>query len=48
MTEGVTPPRSIRVPDGLWSAFKAATARKGETATGALVKFMESYVRRNK
>jgi hypothetical protein len=42
-----TPPRSVRVPDALWEAFKEAAEHRGETATDALLRAMQSYVNRN-
>jgi hypothetical protein len=38
---------SVRVPDALQDAFKEAAAHRGETATAALIRAMQSYVNRN-
>lgn len=39
-----TPPRSIRVPDPLWSKVQAEADRRGETVTAATIRFYERYV----
>lgn len=41
-----TPPRSIRIPDDLWSATKAKAAERGETVTDVVVRALERYVKR--
>jgi macrodomain Ter protein organizer (MatP/YcbG family) len=38
-----TPPRSIRVPDDVWSAAKDEAERRGETLTDAVVRFLTRY-----
>ena len=40
-----TPPRSVRVPDDVWEAAKAEAARRGETVTDAVVRFLRRYGR---
>ena len=40
-----TPLRSIRVPDDVWSAAKAAASRKGESVSEAVVRFLRRYGR---
>lgn len=40
-----TPPRSLRVPDDLWAAAQAEAARRGETVTDAVVRFLRRYSR---
>jgi hypothetical protein len=41
-----TPPRSVRVPDALWTAATAKAAEQGETVTAVLVRALERYVRK--
>jgi predicted HicB family RNase H-like nuclease len=41
-----TPPRSVRVPDALWTAATAKAAEQGVTVTDVLVRALERYVRR--
>jgi hypothetical protein len=36
--------RNFRCDDDLWSAAKAATARRGETITDVLVRALRDYV----
>lgn len=43
MKETHTPPRSIRVPDDVWRAAQAQAARRGETVTDAVVRFLRRY-----
>ena len=43
--QGNTPPRSVRVPDDVWQAAKAAAERKGETVSEAVVRFLRRYGR---
>lgn len=38
-----TKPRSVRVPDEIWDAAKAEAARRGETVTDALLRFLRRY-----
>ncbi len=38
-----TPPRSIRVPEGVWQAAKDEAARRGETVTDAVVRHLRRY-----
>lgn len=38
-----TPPRSIRVPEDVWTAAKDAAAQRGETVTDAVVRFLTRY-----
>jgi len=40
-----TPPRSIRVPDDVWRAAQDEAARRGETVTDAIVRFLRRYAR---
>jgi hypothetical protein len=42
-----TPMFAVRVPRELQDAFKEAAAHRGETATAALIRAMQSYVNRN-
>ncbi len=39
-----TPPRSVRVPDDLWSAARVRAAENGETVTDVLIRALEAYV----
>lgn len=41
-----TPPRSIRIEEGLWQAVKAKADERGETVTSVIVKALERYVKR--
>lgn len=43
MNPNHTPPRSIRVPDDVWQAAKAAAAERGESVTDAVVRFLTRY-----
>ena len=43
--QGNTPPRSVRVPEDVWQAAKDAAERKGETVSGAVVRFLRRYGR---
>lgn len=38
-----TPPRSIRVPDDVWAAAKDEAAKRGETVTDAIIRFLNRY-----
>ena len=38
-----TPPRSVRVPDDVWQAAKDEAARRGESVTDAVVRFLVRY-----
>ena len=38
-----TPPRSIRVPDHVWTAAKVAAEERGETVTDAVIRFLTRY-----
>jgi hypothetical protein len=38
-----TTPRSVRVPDEVWAAAKVEAARRGETVTDAVVRFLRRY-----
>lgn len=41
-----TKPRSVRVPDPIWEAAKRTAARRGETVTDAVVRYLEkTYAR---
>ena len=40
-----TPPRSVRVPDELWSAALERAADNGETVTDVIVRALRRYVR---
>jgi len=40
---GQTPVRSIRVPDDVWEAAKHEAARRGETVSDAVVRFLRRY-----
>jgi len=40
-----TPPRSVRVPDERWGAFKAAAERRGANASEVLNRYMDTYIR---
>ena len=42
---GVTPPRSVRIPDDLWNAAKERAAERGETVTDVLIRALRRYVR---
>lgn len=42
-----TTPRAIRVPDELWLAALAATARRGETVTAVVIAALDEYVKAN-
>lgn len=44
--DGTTPLHSFRVSDELWERAKAKAAERGEPLSGALVKFLERYVKR--
>lgn len=44
--KGRDPLHSFRVRDELWDAAKAKAAERGEPLSGALVKFLERYVKR--
>ena len=35
--------RNIRVPDDLWSAAKVVAARRNETVTDAIIRFLIAY-----
>lgn len=41
--KGVTPVRSLRIPDDPWLPAKAKAARKGETITDVIVRALEAY-----
>ena len=41
-----TPPRSVRVEEGLWQAARSIAAARGESVASVLVKALERYVRR--
>lgn len=38
-----TPPRSVRVPDEVWTAAKTEAARRGETVSDAVVRYLKRY-----
>ena len=40
-----TPLRSIRVPDDVWQAAKREAARRGETVTDAILRYLRRYGR---
>jgi len=40
-----TPPRSVRVPADRWQAAKQEAARRGETITDAINRFLDAYAR---
>lgn len=48
MTKPPTPPRSVRVPDELWQAAKDEAARRDESLTDAIVRFLTRYARTKK
>ena len=37
--------RSIRVPDNLWLAARVEAARRHETVTSAIIRFLTEYTR---
>jgi hypothetical protein len=39
------PPRSVRVPDPLWSAAKDRAAERGETVSDVILRALKRYVR---
>lgn len=43
---GVTPTRAVRVPAEVWEAAKAEAARRGESVSAAVVRFLREYGRR--
>lgn len=43
--QGKIPGRSIRVPDDVWQAAQAEAARRNETVTDAVVRFLRRYGR---
>ena len=45
MKDTHTPPRSVRVPQPIWDAAKAAAAERGETVSDAVVRFLARYGR---
>lgn len=45
--KGNTPPRSIRVPDELWTESIAEAERRGESVSQAVVRFLIRYAKRN-
>jgi hypothetical protein len=45
IARGNTPPRSVRVPDDVWTAAKAAADHKGESVSEAVVRFLRRYGR---
>jgi len=47
MPEGKIKRMNINVEAGLHSAFKAATAAKGENMTDVLMEFIQNYVQKN-
>lgn len=40
-----TPRRSVRVPEDVWQAAMATAARKGESVSVAVVRFLRRYAR---
>ena len=42
---GNTPARSIRVPDEVWQAALAEAARRGESVSEAVVRFLRRYAK---
>ncbi len=40
-----TPHRTIRVPDDVWAAAMAVAARRGETLSDAIRRFLDAYAR---
>ena len=38
-----TPPRSLRVPDPIWQAAKRTAAKRDETVTDAVIRFLTVY-----
>ena len=43
-----TPPRSVRVPDDLWSAAQTAAAKRGETVTDVILRALRDSVQKEK
>lgn len=43
----ITPPRSVRVPTGLWNEARATAERRGETITDVIVRALRAYVARH-
>ena len=41
--DGSTPPRSVRVSDGVWNDAKARAAKDGTTISNAINVFLEYY-----
>lgn len=44
--QGITPVRSVRVPDAVWERAQQRAKEDGNTLTYALVQFLEGYGRR--
>jgi predicted HicB family RNase H-like nuclease len=41
-----TPPRAVRVPDGLWHAAQAKAEERGESLSEVIRQALERYVKR--
>jgi hypothetical protein len=41
--ENHTPPRTVRVPDAVWQAARAEAARRGESVSDAVNRFLRRY-----